>query len=216
MVSVVETCYDFHMSKPACTQCKSVIDRKIYPRTVRPFCDSTCYGAWQTGRKFSQQGKPQRQPRACSVVGCGSAHFGKGYCRKHYLKLAYVPPTGGPKRTPANTHRCKHCGVEFVAVHASPQFCSSGCSGAHRRKPFILKKGYKKLLIPLHPRSDAKGYVFEHIVISEAMIGRPLERGEEVHHIDFNRQNNAPSNLQICKSHAEHMQHHITPSCSSE
>jgi hypothetical protein len=82
------------------------------------------------------------------------------------------------------------------------------CSGLHRRKPFIVKKGYRKVLLPTHPRADAKGYVFEHIIVAEAMIGRPLKRTEEVHHKDFNRQNNEQSNLVVCRNHAEHMRYH--------
>lgn len=83
--------------------------------------------------------------------------------------------------------------------------------GLHKRKPFIIKKGYKKLLLPTHPRADAKGYVFEHIIIAEAKIGRPLKGREEVHHKDFNRQNNSPENLVVCRNHAEHMKYHALP-----
>jgi hypothetical protein len=74
-----------------------------------------------------------------------------------------------------------------------------------------VKNGYRKLLIPLHPRADAHGYVFEHLVVAEAVIGRALKPAEEVHHKDFNKQNNAPENIYICKSHAEHMRLHARP-----
>jgi hypothetical protein len=62
---------------------------------------------------------------------------------------------------------------------------------------------------PDHPRSRQNGYVLEHILIAESMLGRPLEPGEEVHHINRNRQDNRPENLQIFSTHAEHwMQEH--------
>ena len=47
----------------------------------------------------------------------------------------------------------------------------------------------------------------EHRVIAEQKIGRPLVRGEIVHHIDGNKHNNAPDNLQVM-TQADHLRHH--------
>lgn len=44
---------------------------------------------------------------------------------------------------------------------------------------------------------------YEHRFIAEDMIGRPLTDDEVVHHIDGDRKNNDPSNLQVMKR-AEH------------
>jgi len=44
----------------------------------------------------------------------------------------------------------------------------------------------------------------EHIVIAEKALGRPLKKGQVVHHIDGNGLNNAPGNLVICPSHRYH------------
>jgi hypothetical protein len=45
-------------------------------------------------------------------------------------------------------------------------------------------------------------------VIAEQVIGRPLAKGEIVHHIDGNKQNNDPSNLQVM-TQSEHMKLHL-------
>ena len=47
-----------------------------------------------------------------------------------------------------------------------------------------------------------------HRVIAEQMIGRPLIKGEIVHHIDGNKQNNDPANLQVM-TQSEHMRLHF-------
>ena len=71
-------------------------------------------------------------------------------------------------------------------------------------------KGYRMILKRDHPRARANGYVLEHILVAEKMMGRPLATGEEVHHKDRNKVNNDPGNLVVYKSHLEHwmMEHH--------
>lgn len=184
------------------------------------FCSSSCYGKWQQGKSFIDQRKPIPPKRYCSVEGCKAIHFGVGYCRKHYCQ--YVLRQRGEPRPKKGTitKQCDYCGVEFTRQIAtsgiSPRFCSAKCMGLFRRKPFIVKKGYRKILIPHHPRADRKGYVFEHIVIMESVIGRPLIVGEECHHIDKNRFNNSIDNLTLFTNHAEHMKSHARPSNSTE
>lgn len=47
----------------------------------------------------------------------------------------------------------------------------------------------------------------EHRVVAEQMLGRPLKRNEIVHHIDGNKHNNDPSNLQVM-TQSEHIREH--------
>lgn len=54
---------------------------------------------------------------------------------------------------------------------------------------------YKQVYEPGHHRADLTGLVPEHILIAEAVLGRPLKKGEIVHHTDFNKLNNESTNL---------------------
>jgi hypothetical protein len=65
-------------------------------------------------------------------------------------------------------------------------------------------KGYRMVRNQGHHRARQNGYVLEHVLVAEAMLGRPLVDGEEVHHINRNRADNRPENLQVYSSHLEH------------
>jgi len=69
-------------------------------------------------------------------------------------------------------------------------------------------EGYALILKWGHPRANTKGYVYEHVLVVEAKIGRYLNTQEVVHHIDEDKTNNATENLLLCKDHSEHMRVH--------
>lgn len=68
--------------------------------------------------------------------------------------------------------------------------------------------GYILEYNPLHPRRNAYGYVRQHRLVMERMIGRFLLDDEVVHHEDEDRSNNAPENLKLFSSQADHMRYH--------
>jgi hypothetical protein len=51
--------------------------------------------------------------------------------------------------------------------------------------------------VPDHPRARKSAYVFEHILVAEALLGRYLEQGETVHHRNGVRDDNRPDNLEL-------------------
>jgi len=57
--------------------------------------------------------------------------------------------------------------------------------------------GYVRILKPNHPNANARRYVLEHIYIMSEHIGRPLEKGETVHHKNGIKTDNRIENLEL-------------------
>lgn len=66
------------------------------------------------------------------------------------------------------------------------------------------KHGYIRFYDPAHPLADSAGLVYLHRHIASLKIGRWLERKEDAHHIDHNKENNNPENIIVLATHGEH------------
>jgi hypothetical protein len=95
----------------------------------------------------------------------------------------------------------------------------SGKSGAENNNwkggRTVASHGYVLIRRPDHPRADVRGYVYEHILVAEENLRRPIEKGEEVHHINEDRADNRWENLEVTASRAEHRVHHRTSTLHS-
>lgn len=75
----------------------------------------------------------------------------------------------------------------------------------------IASNGYRLIRLGTDdPRADRRGYAYEHRLVAEQKVGRALLPGEQVHHIDGNKLNNDPSNLEVIESIAHHRVYHRT------
>ncbi|WP_423487915.1 HNH endonuclease [Mycobacteroides sp. PCS013] len=58
--------------------------------------------------------------------------------------------------------------------------------------------------------ADARGYVYEHRLVASQTLGRPLRRGEVVHHVNEDKLDNRPENLEVLQSMEAHNAQHRT------
>lgn len=119
----------------------------------------------------------------------------------------------------ATPRACAACKIEFTPLHKKrhQRFCSQKCVWKGVRGPefnaIVSRGSIKKRADAMRGTGSGKSYRkrdgrHEHRVVAEQMLGRPLLRGEIVHHIDHNKQNNDPSNLEVM-TQARHAQIHF-------
>ena len=70
-------------------------------------------------------------------------------------------------------------------------------------------QGYIAVFMPGHPAAQVHGYVFEHRLLMESILGRFLDPSEYVHHINHVRDDNRAENLALM-SKSQHSSHHTT------
>lgn len=70
------------------------------------------------------------------------------------------------------------------------------------------KKGYILVYAPNNKRSNVNGYIYEHLLIMEKYLGRPVRKEEAVHHIDENKSNNNINNLILFPTKGSHTAFH--------
>ena len=79
----------------------------------------------------------------------------------------------------------------------------------------LCSNGYIEIYCPEHPNANKRKCVYEHQLVMEAAIGRYHTKGEVVHHIDGNKQNNSLQNL-LLLTNAEHVKLHAIMNNSKE
>lgn len=62
---------------------------------------------------------------------------------------------------------------------------------------YATAAGYVFVYHPEHANADKRGYVREHVLVMSASMGRPIVRGEIVHHINGNTGDNRLENLEL-------------------
>ncbi len=109
-------------------------------------------------------------------------------------------------------HACKDCGkerwVRLIGESPRSDLCLpcgyiervgkyTGANATFWKGGRKVLRGYVYLMRKEHPYATSKGYVFEHRLVMEEVLGRYLERHEIVHHLNGITDDNRKENLAL-------------------
>ncbi len=92
--------------------------------------------------------------------------------------------------------------IEEREKHACSPECVAKISVDSRKEKYVPRRARRK-----------SGYVYigkkrEHQIVAEKMLGRPIKKGEIIHHINGDKGGNTEDNLYVCESIKEHNRIH--------
>lgn len=153
------------------------------------------------------EGKPMHLIADELSISVGSVY---NYLKKYEIPTRDYKETFTMKGRKLTKEQCENMSKRFKGRTVSEETrrkmaesCKNGGIG-HKKK---RADGYIAIYFPDHPCCNEDGYIMEHILVMEAIIGRHLKDDECVHHMNEVRNDNRKENLKLMTK-KEHMSYH--------
>jgi hypothetical protein len=159
-------------------------------------------------------GKLLQVSNICSAVDCELPYRARGYCITHLHRLDRGADMAAPrqkkKRQSADkptTCEWRNCTREYFVkglcqMHYTRQSRGREMDRPPRTRWIVGEKrtgqdGYVSIFDPTEAGARADGWIFEHRLEMQRLIGRALLPGENVHHRNGVRDDNRVANLEL-------------------
>lgn len=199
-----------------CVKCGETISAPRGPQRYCEPCGSTCsiqgcvnqvrtkgLCVTHASQKFAVTALPPINGK-CGVEGCGRDLKQKGMCTLHYGRAyhkgdigAVAPRATKPKGVPCSVEGCAEMSKArgYCATHYQRWRTRGDAGGAELEiapagSGYLAENGYRYVFV------DGKS-VLEHRIVLEQKLARKLIPGENAHHLDGNRSNNDPRNIEL-------------------
>lgn len=171
---------------------------------ARGWCQ-THYQRWQrTGDPLLLKKRLHREIKKCSIDGCDSTAICRGWCSVHYQRWQ---ASGDPLKTksfarglpciidgcgkPAESKGCCASHYYRLRKHGSAY---GGGKGKAKKGSGTTNNGYHFTTVY---KNGVQRQIGTHRLVMQERLGRSLRSNENVHHINGDRGDNRPENLEL-------------------
>lgn len=158
-------------------------------------------------RLYLEDKKPMHEVAELIGISIGSVY---NYCHKYGIETRSQKDTftfNGNTHTKSARERISraHKGKHLSDDTKRKMSAAKKVGGIGHKK--VRRDGYIAVYFPDHPRSTKEGYIMEHDLVMESVIGRWLNPNEVVHHINKIKADNRIENL-LLMTKSEHASLH--------